>query len=161
MKDNKLNELLEIAIGASIEAGEQILEVYNKDFNVELKGDNSPLTLADKKSHDLIFARLSMTDYPVLSEEGKSIPYNKRKTWTTFWMVDPLDGTKEFIKRNGEFTVNIALIEDNKPILGVIYIPVQQKLYFASVYLGSYKVNLVSTSNHNSISEFIEVMIIF
>ena len=156
MKENKLNELLEIAIKASIKAGEQILEVYNKDFEVEFKDDNSPLTLADKKSDDVIAAYLSKTDYPVLSEEGKTISFKKRKEWKTFWIVDPLDGTKEFIKRNGEFTVNIALIENNIPILGVIYIPVQQSLYFANVHLGSYKVNqIVSTNNLNSLSEYL------
>jgi 3'(2'), 5'-bisphosphate nucleotidase len=115
MKEIILNELLEIAIKASMEAGEKILEVYNKDFEVEFKDDNSPLTLADKKSHDVIAEYLSKTDYPVLSEEGKSVPFIKRKEWKTFWIVDPLDGTKEFIKRNGEFTVNIALIEKNIP----------------------------------------------
>ena len=156
MKENKLNELLEIAIKASIKAGEQILEVYNKDFEVEFKDDNSPLTLADKKSDYVIAAYLSKTYYPVLSEEGKTISFKKRKEWKTFWIVDPLDGTKEFIKRNGEFTVNIALIENNIPILGVIYIPVQQSLYFANVHLGSYKVNqIVSTNNLNSLSEYL------
>ncbi|MCD4730839.1 MAG: 3'(2'),5'-bisphosphate nucleotidase CysQ [Bacteroidales bacterium] len=156
MKENKLNELLEISINASIEAGEQILEVYNKDFEVEYKDDNSPLTLADKRSHDVITSYLSKTDYPVLSEEGKSIPFKKRKDWKTFWIVDPLDGTKEFIKHNGEFTVNIALIENNIPVLGVIYIPVQQSLYFANVHLGSYKINhIVSTSNLNSLPDYL------
>lgn len=155
MKENKLNELLEIAIKASIKAGEQILEVYNNDFEVEFKGDNSPLTLADKKSHDVIAAYLSKTDYPVLSEEGKTITFKERKEWKAFWIVDPLDGTKEFIKRNGEFTVNIALIENNIPILGVIYIPVQESLYFANIHLGSYKINnIISTSDLNSLSEY-------
>ncbi len=155
MKENKLNELLEIAIKASMEAGEKILEVYNKNFKVEFKDDNSPLTLADKKSHDVIAEYLSKTDYPVLSEEGKSVPFKKRKEWKTFWIVDPLDGTKEFIKRNGEFTVNIALIEKNIPVLGVIYIPVRQSLYFANVHLGSYKINnIVSTNDLNSLSGY-------
>jgi len=156
MKESKLNELLKSAIKASMEAGEKILEVYNKDFEVEYKDDRSPLTMADKKSHNVIAAYLSGTDYPVLSEEGKSIPFDKRKEWKTFWIVDPLDGTKEFIKRNGEFTVNIALVENNVPVLGVIYIPVQQSLYFAGVNLGSYKVsNVVTTDNHDLLSEYL------
>lgn len=156
MEENKLNILLEIAIKASIEAGEEILEVYNKDFEVEFKADKSPLTLADKKSHDVIAAYLAKTDYPVLSEEGRSIPFNERNNWTTFWIVDPLDGTKEFVKRNDEFTVNIALIENNSPILGVIYIPVQKSLYFANKHCGSYKIdNIDSTEIQTSLSDYI------
>lgn len=156
MEKNELNKLLNIAIKASIDAGEKILEVYNKDIEVEFKDDKSPLTLADKKSHDIIESYLTKTDYPVLSEEGRSIPFSERKGWKTFWIVDPLDGTKEFVKRNGEFTVNIALIENNIPIMGVIYIPVQQSLYFADTYKGSYKVDhVVSSSNHNTISDYI------
>lgn len=147
MEKNKLNDLLTIAIKASIEAGEEILKVYNKDFDVEIKDDNSPLTLADKKSHEKIATYLEKTDYPVLSEEGRSIPFAERKAWETFWIVDPLDGTKEFIKRNGEFTVNIALIENNIPIMGVIYIPVVKSLYFADADFGSYKINHITSSN--------------
>lgn len=110
----------------SIEAGNAIMEIYNStDFGIELKTDNSPLTLADKSSHEVIVKRLKeeFPEIPILSEEGKDIPYDKRKEWQKFWLVDPLDGTKEFIKKNGEFTVNIALIENNKPVLGVIYAP--------------------------------------
>jgi len=147
MEENISSELLEIAIKASIKAGEKILEVYNQDFDVEFKDDNSPLTLADKKAHDIIISYLSETDYPILSEEGKAIAFEKRQKWKTFWIVDPLDGTKEFIKRNGEFTVNIALIENNKPILGVIYIPVQQSLYFANEYSGAFKIDQINSEN--------------
>ncbi len=158
MKENKLNELLKIAIKASIEAGEKILEVYNQDFEVEFKDDKSPLTLADKKSHEVIATYLSKTEFPVLSEEGKSIPYEERKAWETFWIVDPLDGTKEFVKRNGEFTVNIALIENGIPILGVIYIPVIQSLYFAASHGGSYKINNIDSSGiQNNISDYITI----
>ena len=148
---NKLEQIkiLEIAIKASVEAGSEILKIYNRnDFDIEIKGDNSPLTLADKKSHDIISQHLSESDYPVLSEEGKSIPFEVRSQWTVFWIVDPLDGTKEFIKRNGEFTVNIALIKDGQPILGVIYIPVQKTLYYASESLGSFKVKNISSSGN-------------
>ncbi|MDP4679403.1 MAG: 3'(2'),5'-bisphosphate nucleotidase CysQ [Cyclobacteriaceae bacterium] len=124
---------------ASIEAGKAILEVYNSDdFNVELKGDDSPLTRADKRAHDLIVKFLEKTGIPILSEEGTEIPYVERKNWEHFWMVDPLDGTKEFIKRNGEFTVNIALIKGNQSFAGVVYVPVTEKLYWAINGEGSF-----------------------
>ena len=136
--------LLQTAIQASIAAGEKILEVYESDFAIEHKEDKSPLTLADKKAHEIISSLLRDSAIPILSEEGKNIPYMERKNWEYFWLVDPLDGTKEFIKRNGEFTVNIALIEKNKPVLGVIYVPVQKILYFATKSMGAFK-----TSNIN------------
>ncbi len=129
----------------SHEAGAAILEVYNSDFAVEQKDDKSPLTLADKRSHEIIasqLASLPACQLPLLSEEGRTMSYDERKTWDMFWLVDPLDGTKEFIKRNGEFTVNIALIQNGRPLLGVIYIPVKNVFYFASVGLGSYKFEL-------------------
>jgi 3'(2'), 5'-bisphosphate nucleotidase len=126
------SQLVEIAIRASEEACNSILEVYNSnDFQTEVKGDNSPLTRADKNAHKVIVSHLSKTNLPILSEEGKQISYEQRKTWDTFWMVDPLDGTKEFLKRNGEFTVNIALIQNQKPILGVVALPVTGEVYYA------------------------------
>jgi len=125
------------------------MSVYNSDILVELKEDKSPLTLADKKSNEVITNLLKDTPYPILSEEGKSIPYSERKDWERFWLIDPLDGTKEFIKRNGEFTVNIALIENGIPIIGVIYVPVTDYLYFASKERGAYLV-----SDHNLEFEF-------
>ena len=103
-------ELLQIAINAAISGSAKILEIYRYDFEVELKEDKSPLTLADRFAHEAISNCLKSTGLPVLSEEGRNIPYEMRKDWDRFWMVDPLDGTKEFVKRNGEFTVNIALI---------------------------------------------------
>ncbi len=127
------------SIQAALEAGEVIEEIYQSDFAVEYKEDNSPLTRADRESHDLLVASLSRFKIPVLSEEGREIPYAERKTWERLWIVDPLDGTKEFIKRNGEFTVNIALVEYFKPVLGVVYAPVQDVLYFAAKDIGSYK----------------------
>lgn len=131
---------LEKAIFASIKAGEAILEVYQKeDFEVSIKQDKSPLTEADKRAHNKIVSILEETRIPVLSEEGKETPYEERKDRDLFWLIDPLDGTKEFIKRNGEFTVNIALIKNNKPIAGVIYIPVKDILYFAHNEIGSFK----------------------
>ena len=104
---------LNTAIRAAIEAGSEIIKIYsdpNADFKIEQKADNSPLTIADKKSNEIILSFLNQTPYPVLSEEGKSIDYSIRESWEKLWIVDPLDGTKEFIKRNGEFTVNIALV---------------------------------------------------
>ena len=132
-----------VSIHAAIEAGNAILQVYrSSDFRVELKADKSPLTLADRNAHEIIMQHLSKFDIPVLSEEGKSIPYDKRKSWDPFWMVDPLDGTKEFIKKNGEFTVNIAQISNNKPIAGVVLVPDKNILYFASSKVGSYRADL-------------------
>jgi 3'(2'), 5'-bisphosphate nucleotidase len=133
--------LLTLALDAAQKASAEILQVYNSsNFEVEAKGDNSPLTLADKKAHDVISSILKTSGLPILSEEGKAIPYSERKTWESFWLVDPLDGTKEFIKRNGEFTVNIALIENQKPVLGVVTIPVADETYYAAKGMGSFKI---------------------
>lgn len=145
-KDEILNLLL-AAVNASIRAGALIMEVYNSDdFQVNLKSDKTPLTLADRLAHDSIKNDLSKTFIPVLSEEGRNIVYEERKGWEYFWIVDPLDGTKEFIKRNGEFTVNIALIQNKYPLLGVVYVPVTGELYFSFTPEGAYKVsNLVAT----------------
>ncbi len=118
----------------AIDAGKKILEVYESDdFETEMKGDQSPLTKADRASHIVINKALQQIypEIPLLSEEGRDIPYAERKAWNRFWVVDPLDGTKEFIKRNGEFTVNIALLEKGMPVLGVIYAPVLDILYYA------------------------------
>ena len=139
------DKLILTTILAAKRAGEAILEVYGSDFEVEQKDDKSPLTLADKRSHEIIMDVLGQTitvnnsTVPILSEEGKEIPYDERKKWEYFWLVDPLDGTKEFVKRNGEFTVNIALIHKHKPILGIIYIPVKDVFYFAAINFGTYK----------------------
>lgn len=129
------DSLLRIATDAAISAGEAIMEVYTSptaNWEVERKADNSPLTLADRRSHAVIAPALEATGIPVLSEEGAHLPFETRKGWRRLWVVDPLDGTKEFIKRNGEFTVNIALVEDGVPILGVIYVPVTRDLYVGS-----------------------------
>ncbi len=127
-----LNRLLPLAVTAAEKACVEILEVYNSgDFQEEAKGDNSPLTRADKKAHDIIYKTLSDSGLPVLSEEGRTIPYNERKGWEYFWLVDPLDGTKEFIKRNDEFTVNIALVHHHSPVMGVVAVPVTGDLYYA------------------------------
>ena len=137
-----MNHLL-LSIHAAIAAGNAILQVYRSpDFKVELKADKSPLTLADRNAHDIIMQHLSKFDIPVLSEEGKNMPYEKRKSWDVFWLVDPLDGTKEFIKKNGEFTVNIAMISKNKPVAGVVLVPDKNILYFASREIGSFRVDV-------------------
>ncbi len=134
-----VKEYIPLIIDAARDAGIKILEVYNSDdFGVEIKKDDSPLTIADKKANDAIVEKLKQTDFPILSEEGAKIPYSERKDWEYFWMVDPLDGTKEFVKQNGEFTVNIALIHKNTPILGVVYAPVLDKLYFGGKEIGSF-----------------------
>ena len=145
-------ELLEEAINASIKGGHAIMDVYESDFIVEQKEDNSPLTLADKNCNKVIENILTHTNIPILSEEGSRVSYEERKKWTYLWLIDPLDGTKEFVKRNGEFTVNIALIYNGAPIIGVIYVPVKEELYFAMQGLGSYKVKINSViSNLDSL----------
>jgi len=134
-----LQSLFKLASQASQSASKAILEVYNSnDFQTEAKGDNSPLTLADKKAHQAIVSILQSSNLPILSEEGKSIPYDQRKNWEYFWLVDPLDGTKEFIKRNGEFTVNIALIEKQTSILGVVTVPVTGEEYYGARGMGAF-----------------------
>lgn len=135
-----MSQYLSLAIRASLKAGKRIMDIYNNEsFDVDFKSDASPLTKADLASHEIIVNYLKETEIPILSEEGKHLSYDIRKTWDTLWIVDPIDGTKEFIKKNGEFTVNIALVENQVPILGVIYVPVLQELYFASKELGSFK----------------------
>ena len=131
------------SIHAAMEAGNAILQVYHSsDFKVEQKDDKSPLTLADRRAHEVIVKHLSQFDIPVLSEEGQDILYDERKNWDTFWLVDPLDGTKEFIKKNGEFTVNIAMISNQKPVAGIVLVPDKNRLYFASSEIGSYRVDM-------------------
>ena len=153
----KVEELLFFAIRASLKAGEEILKVYNSDFAVEHKDDKSPLTLADKNAHNVICESLKSFNIPVLSEEGKLIDYSERQQWEYFWMVDPLDGTKEFVKRNGEFTVNIALIHKQKSILGVIYVPVTKTLYFAAENVGCFKAEIQNpTSDLLNLQELIK-----
>ncbi len=139
--------MINTAIQAAIQAGCEILNIYNdpsSDFLVERKADHSPLTIADKTSDRIIEEFLKTTNIPVLSEEGRNIEFSERKEWKQFWLVDPLDGTKEFIKRNGQFTVNIALIENGKPVKGVIYVPVTHELFVGDNENGAWK---ISTTN--------------
>lgn len=148
MQNINIEKIIDIAISA----GKAILEIYNSnDFEVELKSDNSPLTKADKRSHDIIKKNLQSLypAIPILSEEGRDIPYNRRKDWGKFWLVDPLDGTKEFIKKNGEFTVNIALIENNEPTIGIIYAPAFVNKNDDRSYRFSENNNRLQTTNSN------------
>ena len=123
------------------EAGDAIMQIYKQDLEVEYKQDNSPLTLADKKANVIIETGLNKlsVNFPILSEEGKEIPYEDRRHWEYFWLVDPLDGTKEFVKKNGEFTVNIALIYKDAPVLGVVYAPALDVCYWAKQDEGAFK----------------------
>jgi len=136
-----------LAIDAALAGGEKIMEVYNSvKIDVILKKDFSPLTDADLKSNEIIKEYLKETELPLLSEEEKGIAYIERKNWNMFWLVDPLDGTKEFIKKNGEFAVNIALIEKNNPVIGVIYAPVSKDIYFSCPGEGSYKIPQINST---------------
>jgi 3'(2'), 5'-bisphosphate nucleotidase len=135
-------EFLEKLAGVAKEAGRAVLDVYGTgDYGVSYKEDRSPLTLADTRSHEIIKARLKelTPDIPVLSEEGKGTEYAVRTGWEKFYLVDPLDGTKEFINRNGEFTVNISMLKAGRPVLGVINVPVRDRAYYASEGLGAYR----------------------
>jgi len=137
-----MKALLDHVVELSRQAGSAIMEIYQGPaFHVTQKDDKSPLTAADLASHRAIVAGLQnlTPEWPVLSEESEHTPYETRREWHTFWLVDPLDGTKEFLKRNGEFTVNIALVEENAPILGVVYAPASGKMYFAARGVGAFK----------------------
>lgn len=134
------SNLLHQAIIASVLAGNEILKVYDTNFDVEIKSDRTPVTLADKNASDKIIEYLKPFNIEVLSEEGNHADYTIRKHWDKLWIVDPLDGTKEFVKRNGEFTVNIALVENGTPTLGVIFSPVSNDLYFSSKNNGAFKI---------------------
>ncbi|MBP1726034.1 MAG: cysQ [Deltaproteobacteria bacterium] len=144
MEPGFFQECLFAALRAARAAGDAILTVYHGEFDVEYKEDHSPLTVADRRAHTVIKEHLAADErlggIPLLSEEGRSIPYEVRSRWDHFWLVDPLDGTKEFVKRLDEFTVNIALIQAGKPILGVVLVPAQGLLYYGLQGLGSYKV---------------------
>jgi 3'(2'), 5'-bisphosphate nucleotidase len=134
-------------VGIAKHAGKEIMKIYRQDFNIEYKADNSPLTLADQEANRVIEASLNQLtfnstlsiDIPILSEEGEDVPYSIRKNWEYFWLIDPLDGTKEFIKKNDEFTVNIALIHKNIPVLGVVYAPALDVCYWSKRGEGAYK----------------------
>lgn len=134
--------MIQQIVDISIQAGNAIMEIYNQDFNIEIKSDNSPLTQADKNANAIIVNALKKIDHtiPIISEENKLIDFQERKNWQRCWIVDPLDGTKEYIKKNGEFTVNIALVENGEPILGVVHVPAQKVTYFAEKNKGAFKI---------------------
>jgi 3'(2'), 5'-bisphosphate nucleotidase len=137
-----LNQIdIQNIVAIAKEAGNAIMEVYYQDFDVEYKQDSSPLTLADKRANDIIENGLNklIVNLPILSEEGRDVPYEERRLWEYFWLVDPLDGTKEFVKKNGEFTVNIALIHKDAPVLGVVYAPALDICYWAKKDEGAFK----------------------
>lgn len=148
--------LLKLAVKAAFEAGEEILKIYNTDFYVETKADRTPVTLADKAASKRIISVLASSGLPVISEEEIISNYPVRKHWEFYWLVDPLDGTKEFIKRNGEFAVNIALIHHNEPVIGVIYGPFFKSLYFARSRYGSYKVELDDIQHESDSSRWFD-----
>jgi 3'(2'), 5'-bisphosphate nucleotidase len=141
LDQSRLRDLLQGAISLAQKAGHKILQIYDSNFGIDRKGDNSPLTAADLASHRCLVAGLRELagSFPVLSEESEEVGYDERKGWQTYWLIDPLDGTKEFIQRNGEFTVNIALIHEHEPVLGVVYVPVTQQCYFAASTYGAFK----------------------
>ncbi len=148
----QLQEIIDIAE----EAGKAIMEIYSTDdFAVVDKSDNSPLTKADKASNEVIIRRLqsSYPEIPIISEENKEVPYADRKDWTWFWLVDPLDGTKEFIKKNGEFTVNIALVHDGRPVLGVVGIPARNEMYYAVQGQGAWKIDAEDNKHRLQVNE--------
>ena len=152
-----IENLTSLAISACIYGGKEIMSVYNTDFGFELKKDNSPLTIADKKCNKKIEEILHDSKIPILSEEGKQLNYEERKNWKYLWIVDPLDGTKEFIKKNGEFTVNVALVKNNQPIIGVIYVPAKNILYFSNKNVGSYK-STVSVNEFKDLASIEELI---
>ncbi len=157
MNLNNQEVVLDI-LNIAIDAGKEILKIYNKNFNVDLKVDNSPITEADINSNNLIKKRLIEIEknFPILTEESL-VNWETRRVWNKYWLIDPLDGTKEFINRNGEFTVNISLIENNSPIFGVIYAPEKSLLYYGIKNNGSYK--LITQDNINTLTEFKKINI--
>ena len=146
--------LIENLIQISKNAGDAIMDIYETKFDVDIKSDQSPLTKADLLSNKIICSYLKKItpEIPVLSEESSDVQYERRSKWSEYWLVDPLDGTKEFIKRNGEFTTNIALISENRPVLGIIHVPVSNETYWGSKETGSYHLNGDSLSNKKKIS---------
>jgi 3'(2'), 5'-bisphosphate nucleotidase len=153
------NRLLKLAIEAAMKGGEEILKIYNTNFLVETKPDNTPVTLADKASSKIILQVLSTSEIPAISEEEVVLDFTERKDWESFWLIDPLDGTKEFIKRNGEFTVNIALVKNELPVMGVIYTPVLKDLYFSVPNFGSFKLANADTFINGASADWFEKLL--
>ncbi len=141
MENKNYHQYLDAVIDIAKDAGAAIMQVYGTDFDVENKSDNSPLTQADMAAHNVITSALKQLtpDIPILSEESETIDAGERNSWQLYWLIDPLDGTREFVKRNGEFTVNIALIDQHSSVMGVVYAPATDLLYFASLGNGAFK----------------------
>ena len=151
MTENIQQQLLAKAYNAAVRAGAVILEIYKReDYHVSLKNDSSPLTIADRRAHDTIKEYLGSTRIPILSEEGREMLYDERKNWELFWLVDPLDGTKEFINGNNEFTVNIALMSDNEAVASVVYVPYHKKMYIGEKGFGAHLVTDIEPSHEAS-----------
>jgi 3'(2'), 5'-bisphosphate nucleotidase len=160
MSNHEQASLLLLSIQSALLAGDAILQHYmGKNLSVGIKKDFSPITIADREAHEIISNQLAITGLPLLSEEGTHFDYNVRKEWNTYWLIDPLDGTKEFLKRNDEFTVNIALIQDNLPSLGVVYAPALDHMYYASSLIGAHymKASRVKDLKPESIDEIINI----
>lgn len=144
---NNLNKLMNLACDIAYEAGEKIMHIYQQDFTVMEKADKSPLTEADMAAHYHICEQLAqISNYPILSEESAKLPFAERSQWSTYWLVDPLDGTKQFVQGTDEFCVCIALIHAHKPVLGVIYLPVEQSTYAAYHQGGAFKSSPATTT---------------
>ncbi len=143
--------LLPRAFNAAVHAGAEIMKVYenSSEYDIELKRDNTPLTIADRLAHNKIKEMLGETRIPILSEEGREMLYEERKNWEMFWLIDPLDGTIEFIKRNNEFTVNIALMSNNECVGAVVYVPYLQKMYIAEQGAGAWLLSDIAPSNED------------
>lgn len=144
--------MIKKVISIAQEASQEIMNIYNSGiYDVEIKADNSPVTIADLLANKIIIQRLGeISDYPILTEENP-VKYEVRKNWDRYWLVDPLDGTKDFIAKNGSFTINIALIESKKPILGVVYVPISDDVYYAEFSKGAYKNGNKITNNNKRI----------
>ena len=157
MTENIQQQLMAKAYNAAVRAGALILEIYKHEYyHVSMKNDSSPLTIADRRAHETIKEYLGSTRIPILSEEGREMLYDERKNWELFWLVDPLDGTKEFINGNNEFTVNIALMSDNEAVASVVYVPYISRMFMAVKGGGAYvKENVVATAT--SEAEFAEI----
>jgi len=151
-----LQKLLMTGIFAAKSAGKEILKVYKSSFNINYKKDRSPVTEADKKANSVIneILREHFNDIPIISEEGKNISYETRNKWGYYWLVDPLDGTKDFIKRNDEFTVNIALVSSKKPVLGIVYLPAKDIFYYSLKGFGSFKIDNSNKLIYNHLNNF-------
>ncbi len=152
----ELNIIFDSLVSICAHAGELILDVYSREFPVEMKEDNSPLTQADRASHEYICSKLETIKVdgriiPLISEEGEIAPHEKRRNWDYYWLIDPLDGTKEFVKKNGEFTVNIALMKNSRPYAGIVYVPVTGAVYYGSEPTGSFRAAVKDGKSVNAI----------